>query len=472
MDARNLPHLPMSVSDFCQRAQELRDEDHAKFVKFVLTGKDGQGQAVVDPILDRVKPTERMQLTRDYDSILGMCPDIKVHGSLTVYPLAKRDDTLTRNTHFTYRFHHGGVCNIFLFNINLIVETVLQISFNIAIHKVPNICLGKWGTHNMLRAFIPGLYTEERRPQLTQDEQRIFYEDGLLPAIEMLSPVSSTEWAPTYNDLMFAARRENGQLAFHTKVVPPAVVSELADQIRAHLEDNGHDWSRGIVILHQIRGVKESTMHSVSYAAGEEAILAFLREHQLLTEEDYDTRTLTDAANSSWYVDTGLQVASLEGRCLQWRTDGHCDIVARVCRLPEHKAVRITTPGSKSYSRDMASHLPAVSGCRIVFGKTTQGEYEASYLQLYSTEKALIYNPDKGHFGKYVTCQQILNGKGDDFAENLFQLYLRAIAKNYSLARLEIRIPLEFATDVFQDFDRELIQSSLLSFHPNAWWSV
>lgn len=115
MDARNLPHLPMSVSDFCRRAQELRDEDDAKFVKFVLTGKDGQGQAVVDPILDSVKPTEEMQLTRDYDSLLGMCPDIKVHGSLTVYPLAKNDDTLTRNTHFTYPFQYRAVCNIFLF---------------------------------------------------------------------------------------------------------------------------------------------------------------------------------------------------------------------------------------------------------------------------------------------------------------------------------------------------------------------
>ncbi|KIM35225.1 hypothetical protein M413DRAFT_14650 [Hebeloma cylindrosporum] len=446
----------MSVADFCRRAQELRDEDDAKFVKFVLTGKDGQGQAVVDPILDRVKPTEEMQLTRDYDSLLGMCPDIKVHGSLTVYPLAKRDDTLTRNTHFTYRFQYRAT------------------SLDIAIHKVPNICLGKWGTHNMLRAFIPGLYTEERGPQLTQDEQRMFYEDGLLPAIAILSPVSSTEWSPSYDDLMFAARRENGQLAFHTKVVPPEVVADLADQIRANLEDNGHRWGRGLVILHQIRGVKESTMHSVSYAAGDQAIIAFLRDHQLLKEDDDDTWTLTEAPNSSWYVDTGLQVASKQGRCLQWRTDGQCDLVARVCRLPEHKAISVTTPGSKSYTRDMASHLPAVSGCRIVFSKRaqTQGEYATSYLQMYTTEKSLIYNPDKGHFGKYVTCEQILKGKGDNFAENLFHLYLRAIRNNYSLARLEVRIPLEFATDVFQDFDRELIQSSLLSFDPNAWWSV
>ena len=470
MDARNLPHLPMSVSDFCQRAEELRNEDHAKFVKFVLTGKDGQRQAVVDPIVDSVIPTERMQLTRDYDSILGMCPDIQVLGSLTVYPLAKREDTLTRNTHFNYLFDRGGVRYIFIFNPNLIAETVLQRRFDIGIHKVPNICLGKWGTHNMLRVFIPALYSEERRPQLSQDEQRIFYEDGLLPAIQMLSPVSATEWAPTYKDLMFAARRENGQLSFHTKVVPPEVVSKLADQIRAHLEDNGHQWGHGLVILHQIRGVKESSMHAVSYAASDQAILAFLREHQLLTEEDYDIRTLTDLDDSSWYIDTGLQLASLEGRCLQWRTDGHCDIVARVCGLPEHKAVRITTPGSSSYSRDMASHLPAVSGCRIVFGKTTQGDYKASYLNMYTTEKALIYNPDKGHFGKYVTCEQILKGTGDDFAENLFQLYRRAIPKNYSLARLEIRIPLQFACDVFLDFDRELIRSSLLSFHPNAWW--
>ncbi|KAF8155454.1 hypothetical protein B0H34DRAFT_675652 [Crassisporium funariophilum] len=344
----------MSVANFCQHAQELQEEDnHAQFVKFVLTGKDGQGQAEVDPILDIVKDTEAMQLTRDYDSILGMCPDIKVLGLLTVCPLAKRDDTLMRNTHFTYQFEYCGL-------------KPYQTSLNIVIHKVPNICLGKWGTHNMLRAFIPALYSEDCHPQLSQNEQRIFYKDGFLPAIKMLSPVSSTEWSPSYTDLMFAARRESGQLAFHTKVVPPS-----------------------LVILHQIRGVKESTMHSVSYAAG----------NQLLTEDDYNTRTLTEAPKSTW----------------------------------------------------------------IVFSERTQGKYETTYLQMYTTEKALIYSPEKGHFGKCVTCNQILKGKGDLFAENLYQLYLRAIQSKYSLTCLEMRIPLEFATTVFQDFDRELIQSSLLS---------
>lgn len=86
MNSRNLPHLPISVEDLRQRAQELRDQDDAEFVKFVLTSKYGGRQAVIDPILDSVSDDQEIRLTRDYDSVLGMCPDIRVEGSLTVTP--------------------------------------------------------------------------------------------------------------------------------------------------------------------------------------------------------------------------------------------------------------------------------------------------------------------------------------------------------------------------------------------------
>lgn len=99
--------------------------------------------------------------------------------------------TLTRNVHVNYLVSLHRVCYIFHFNVDLIAEAVpYKGKFNIGIHKVLNLCLGKWGTHNVLRVFILMLYSEERGPQLTQDEQRIFYKQGLRPAIEMLTPFS------------------------------------------------------------------------------------------------------------------------------------------------------------------------------------------------------------------------------------------------------------------------------------------
>lgn len=70
-------------------------------------------------------------------------------------------------------------------------------------NKVPNICLRKWGVHNILPVFIPELYNEERSQFLSQEEQEIFYEKGLRPAVERLLPDRANEWPATYSDEMF-----------------------------------------------------------------------------------------------------------------------------------------------------------------------------------------------------------------------------------------------------------------------------
>lgn len=109
-NSRDLPLRAYSLQQFCQKALELRETNHADFVKFVLTGRYNGRQAVVDPIVDSIEGNQSYRLLRDYDSLLGITPDLMVHGSVTLYPLARREDTLSRNIHMSYHFRSSSVC--------------------------------------------------------------------------------------------------------------------------------------------------------------------------------------------------------------------------------------------------------------------------------------------------------------------------------------------------------------------------
>lgn len=352
----------------------------------------------------------------------------------------------------------------------------MQGSLYLPIHKVPNLCLGKWSIHTLVRVLLPAIHTDRRSPELTQEEKAIFYEKGLRPAIANLTHITSSEWPATYSDEMFRARGPNGQLSFCSKVVAEWLVPELGNAIRDALTENGCTWGTGLVFLHQVRGVKHSSTHGINRESAKQALEIFLRDNHLTpgqgAEEGEEGDEEADGrGGEKWWVDAAIEVISNFGNCLAWRTDSHSHIVRRALSISYDEAERITKPGSTLYARDLVSHLTAVSGCRITPGKA-HGLYDAVYMQLYTTDKALIYRPDGTAHGKYIKTTEIIAGKGPKFVENLIQLYNNAISTCSSHARLEVRVPLEEAHRVLLNFDDALIRESLVSINPKLWWYV
>jgi len=187
----------------------------------------------------------------------------------------------------------------------------------------------------MIRAFIPGLYDRHTRsPFLTQEDQTTFYEQGLLPAVRELCADRSAEWPAKYTDEMFRARGKNGTLSRLSKMIGGWNVARLGSTIRSKLRDAGIPWATGIVFLHQIRGVKDSTHHSVSQGAAVQALDEFL------TAEFLDRETITSTGN--WWIDVGVQVTSSNKDCLAWRTDSHGQIMKEVCEISAGHAQRLT----------------------------------------------------------------------------------------------------------------------------------
>ena len=314
----------------------------------------------------------------------------------------------------------------------------------------------------MIRVLVTGLYDGERRSSfLTQQELATFYEKGLRPAAVKLAGASSSEWPPTYSAEMFRARGKNGVLSFQTKTLSSWLVKDLGNSIRESLAENGISWGRGLLFLHQIRGVKSSNGHSLTSAAAKSALehlftLNFLDEDAIL--------------GGDWWIDVGLEISSTAGQCLAWRTDSHYYIAQDALDISDSHASRITHPGSSKYQRDMTSHLTSVSGCRISPGIRAEGPYNVRYFQMYTTDKSITYRPEGTHFGKFLRGEDIVKGKADDYCRNLYELYRQATDKNPSLARLGIRVPIVYASDVLLAMDISRIRDSLVIFDPTVWW--
>jgi len=100
----------LSLADFYNRAKDLYKDNQAAFVKFVLSGFDDGERVFVDTLHNCLPVDEPIQVTRDYDSLLAISDRIEVENYITVYPVAKKEDTLTANIHLDHRFTLLGVC--------------------------------------------------------------------------------------------------------------------------------------------------------------------------------------------------------------------------------------------------------------------------------------------------------------------------------------------------------------------------
>lgn len=314
----------------------------------------------------------------------------------------------------------------------------------------------------MIHIFFPRLVSENRRSQqLSKEEKTHFFELGLRPTIADIAPQTLSDWPATYNAEMFRAQKHSGHIAYQTKQIPSWLLTSLTRVLRNKLQENNVEWAEGFFYSHTIRGTKDATRHSMDHASADLALDEFLTDAKI-------PRPATE--RGSWYIDVGVEYSTADS-CLQWTTSSHFHIVKEVLRIEDPRALRITSLGSTKYSRDMVSHLPAVSGCRIEPGVQAQGEFQAVYFQMYTTDKAATYNPERGYHGKAITMNAAMGTtQPAPFLEGLYELYKDAMTETTSNARVEVRVPLSKATEVLLNIDSTVVRNSLLEFTKDEWW--
>ncbi|KAF8958753.1 hypothetical protein BDZ97DRAFT_1667945 [Flammula alnicola] len=439
----DLPITEFSLGEFCRQARDYvwPVPDKHTFIKFVLNGLFDGRQVVLNPLLDRPE-APNLKLVRDYDSLLGIDRHVRVHGELTLNVLGKVEDVLRTNIHLKHAWNHQSA----------------------PVHKIPNIGIGKWGVHTLLRILIPGLYTQDGGSSVSADDLRVFYDLGFYPAIRQLMGDQANDWPASYQAEVFRAQGSNGKFQIQTKMFPEHLVPQLGDALREALVSNGVEWGESIVFLHQVRGVKNTSVHRVYPAAIDNAFADFLDSNRLVYQELI--------ANGRWWVDVGLEAMSRSGECLAWRTDSHRHVVGRILRINEYRADKITRPTSSKYTRDLTSHMPQVSGCRVAPGAHGEGDCHARYVQLYQTDKSVTAHKEGFQHGKFVNGAAVLDGKGVKYLEQLYDLYVHSCRTVQAHARAEVRIPIEHYSVPFLNVTPTLMGRSLVTFPKNFWWGL
>jgi hypothetical protein len=289
---------------------------------------------------------------------------------------------------------------------------------------------------------------------------RTFYEKGLQPYIKTFRPEAASDWPPGYNAELFRAKTPSGQRAYRSVILPTYSLARFGSLIRDQLESNGVEWAEGLFFLHTVRGIKQGTQHSMTREAAQSVLSETLREARIADRA---------VERGSWWVDVGLEFFSKKEECLQWMTVSHHEVVQNVLQIDPHHAIRITKLGSSKYSRDISSHLPAVSGCRIEPGQRARGPFKAAYLQLYTTDKSVTYHPRGRHHAKQISVRKAMDDPMP-YVQDLCRTYEEASGETSSNARVEVRVPFDSATEVLIDINYTTFRKSMLSFPRPQWW--
>lgn len=120
-----LPAKAYSIKAFNAEASRLNiiqdttesEDGLPNFIDFILTGRNNPGnhQAAIDVNLNNAQVRESLFITRDYDSLLGICPEIRVKNSVNIFPVSNPNFALTTSIHLTHTMSVGGVSVLLTF---------------------------------------------------------------------------------------------------------------------------------------------------------------------------------------------------------------------------------------------------------------------------------------------------------------------------------------------------------------------
>ncbi|RXW14188.1 hypothetical protein EST38_g11667 [Candolleomyces aberdarensis] len=451
-----IPTRRVTLNEYYAALNELYDGDNSvDFVKAAVCGILDGRQSVIDIEDNRVsnKP-EPLTLSRDIDSVIGISPVLLPQTYITLYPLADYNDTLQTSVHIKHTFIND------------------QGEFNIPLHHIPNLCGGDWGTRSCFRFFFPDLVTAERQSHhVTVDEQATFYNLGLRPTLAAMLEDRAVDIPPDYESLQFRAQGVDGRLTFTTKILPQHHVAQFIPALRRTLVENGVPWGRNLFVVHEIRGVKNSTYHIPDPENAEVALQDFLDQNHINFHDIVND--LDENFSSRWFVDVGLEISAPSHSCLAWICAEHQNVLSEFCGVDNETATRLTAPNAyRGYSRDILAHCVDIAGFRLEPGASGRGDVDLQYMQCYTTEKGVLDRKDGSSYSKRLTMAKVIKGKHRDYLNKLYHTFIAASDQNPSSARIEVRVPFEHASRVLVDPPMDTLQNALVAIHPTVHWGT
>jgi hypothetical protein len=323
-------------------------------------------------------------------------------------------------------------------------------------HTIPNVAIATFGGggRGLIRIAFPALYSQNCNVQLSGDHKAAVYNGGILPALRECCPEDAQNWPPSYQDAMFRAKNKSGSFQHGNRAFSQWEVSEFSESLTRNLQQR-YQWARDLIYMIQVKGVKEANRHNPNPHDAEVSLQRFL--------SDFDT------SSGSWFVDVGLEISE-RGKSYQWRSDSHHVVFREALDLSEATAAAVSRRSNRAYFRDISSHLLDLAGCRVDLIPRFKGPHQIEYIQMYTTDKAIVHHLEKGRHTKYMSGPEALSGQPPKFIVELYQAFYNARDVLDCAARIELRVPLEASTEVLLGLSDQLLAQCLVVFPIRTWW--
>ncbi|KAG0693136.1 hypothetical protein DFH29DRAFT_1007619 [Suillus ampliporus] len=469
MQRANHPPPPViqgcSIADFntihinMTTARNLPPAEYYRACILGLTGKDIHRniQYSIEPTRNKFDPPTEVTIVRDYDSFLSFTDSLPVKSDLFLYPINNPVDTLCSSIHFKVPMSvRTGQVHLpcLVFDITLMYTRgslwdPLQAARPMPPHRIPNICLGAIGIRTKVRLFFPRLYDPDRKDvELTFEEKKGLYEQGLMPVLRNLSPDTVTNWPVNYEGAQTRARKNRGMFQYGTRPFSGSRVRRFGFELAEALA-TAFPWAKKMLFMIQMQGVKEANQHQPDDID---------KAHEALENalSDFDWDELVEEEHC--YVDVGLEL-SQPGYAFQWRTDAHHELLQAFTDMQPHQARNLTK--SHEFALDYSSGLIQLSGCRVPIPIRTNLPNDPVYFQAYTTDKALIQQRDGSRHGLALTGKAALADETPPYLQRLYELYFDAKDTHDCAARVEVRVWMKDASSQALDFPLWLMREAL-----------
>lgn len=352
---------------------------------------------------------------------------------------------------------------------------------------------------------LPGRYqqgTPLAEMQLTHNDIEAIYDKALLPAVRDalsaafgVNPATSplTHWPSSFR-LGHATLKEG---SVSSRQLPVEALRRFdrvfLRKLRA-LDDHKY---RGAFFYHEIQGVKLATSHNPSVAQQRAVAL-----NQLLQDFDRDSMNEPQPGLNPrlprYLVDVALEL-SVPNHVVQWRTAEHASALHAALPNTDLEALKRETHQSAHFDLDVASMLPAVGGCRFdVQGcAAVSSDDPVVYVSIYCTDKELYYNKSACgiYRGRYANellapapAKRLLTdltniggnfllgagaevvGIGEDEQDEQDPLRHHGPVQQAGAARIEVRVPLQFAQRSHYRLPNGFAQQMLCVYPVEQWW--
>ena len=300
----------------------------------------------------------------------------------------------------------------------------------------------------------------------SQDFQAI-YDEFLWPLIQKFLPNMYTHWPASFASVMTLYQDQQGRIHEGSLDIPSELLFHFAPAYLNCLAAlRPYFWDAYFV--HEFHGWKGTTVHNPLDGDAREAALGkltdILRMH--LVDE------------SQWHIEIRLEFGT-PSHVITWSNEGHYTLLSHC--LPSTPMHQIRHLINKTADIDHMMHLGDLIGFQVLLGAKERADL-VSYVQAYTTEKAVSYQLHNGLFTpietKSLFSKQNLNNllkKIERMSAVIFDCTADGQDHNWThegATRVETRVRCSKALTSFTSDPQEIIEDCLVATPVKYWWLV